>query len=108
MDKPKRQRMKPHHKLDFSKEVIMSEAEFNEKKREVELGIAKFQYVQPRWRSWAMWLSVLGALWTIASALGLPEKWGIEEGTFKTIVDAVGVILIGFGVLNDPTNPYEF
>ena len=57
----------------------------------VECGEAKFQYTQPRWRSWAVWLSVIGALWTIASALGLPERWGIQEGTFRTIVDAVGV-----------------
>ena len=64
--------------------------------------------VQPRWRSWAVWLSVIGALWTIASALGLPEKWGIQEGTFRTIVDAVGVILTGFGILNNPTDPDHF
>jgi len=74
----------------------------------VENGEAKFQYVQPRWRSWAVWVSVLGALWTIANAIGLTEKWGIQESTFKTIVDAVGVILMGFGILNDPTNPVAF
>ena len=74
----------------------------------VENGEAKFQYVQPRWRSWAVWVSVLGALWTIANAVGLTEKWGIQESTFKTIVDAVGVILMGFGILNDPTNPVAF
>ena len=86
----------------------MSDSEKREMIQAVENGEAKFQYVQPRWRSWAMWLSVLGALWTIASALGLTEKWGIEEGTFKTVVDAVGVILISFGILNNPTNPKEF
>lgn len=86
----------------------MSDSEMNGMIEAVQEGKAKFQYVQPRWRSWAMWLSVLGAVWTILNALGLPEKWGIQETTFKTIVDAVGVILIGFGVLNDPTNPYEF
>lgn len=74
----------------------------------IESGEMKVQKVQPRWRSWAMWLSVLGALWTIASALGLPEKWGINEGTFRTIVDAVGVVLIAFGVLNNPTDPENF
>lgn len=63
---------------------------------------------QNRLKSWAVWLSVLGALWTIANALGLTERWGIEETTFKTIVDAVGVILIGFGVLNNPTDPDNF
>ena len=86
----------------------MSESEKNVMLEAVENGEAKFQYVQPRWRSWAMWVSVAGALWTIMSALGLTEKIGISEGTFKTILDSVGVILIAFGICNDPTNPYEF
>ena len=63
---------------------------------------------QPRWRSWAVWLSFFGALWTILSAFGLPQKWGIEEGTFKTVLDAVGSILIGFGILNNPTDRENF
>ena len=63
---------------------------------------------QPRWRSWALWVSVLGAVWTILNAFGLPAKWGIEEGTFKTVVDALGVILIGFGILNNPTDKLNF
>lgn len=74
----------------------------------VQSGEMKIQAVQPRWKSWALWVSVIGALWTIASALGLPEKWGISEGTFKTIVDSVGVILTGFGILNNPTDPEHF
>lgn len=85
----------------------MSELEYQMMRQDVEDGLAKFQYTQPRWRSWALWLSVLGAVWTILNAFGLPEKWGIEEGTFKTVVDAVGAILIAFGLVNDPTNPYE-
>lgn len=83
----------------------MSENEKNSMLREVELGNATFHYVQPRWHSWAMWLSVIGAVWTILNALGLPQKWGVEEGVFKTIVDSVGVILIAFGLVNDPSNP---
>ena len=63
---------------------------------------------QNRLKSWAVWLSVLGAVWTILNAFGLTEKWGIPESTFKTVVDAVGVILIGFGILNDPTNKANF
>jgi len=86
----------------------MSELEKDMMMEAVECGEAKFQYVQPRWKSWAVWVSVLGALWTIANAIGLTEKWGIQESTFKTIVDAVGVILMGFGILNDPTNPVAF
>ena len=63
---------------------------------------------QNRFRSWALWLSVIGAIWTILNAFGLPEKWGIPETTFKTVVDAIGVILIGFGICNDPTNKANF
>lgn len=63
---------------------------------------------QPRWKSWAVWVSVIGAVWTILNAFGLPAKWGIEEGTFKTVVDAIGVILIGFGILNNPTDKANF
>ena len=85
----------------------MSESEKIEMLEAVESGDAKFQYVQPRWRSWAMWLSVIGALWTIASALGLTEKWGIPESTFKTVVDSIGVILMAFGIVNNPTDPYN-
>ena len=63
---------------------------------------------QSRWKSWAVWVSALGALWTIANAVGLTQKWGIEESTFKTILDAVGVILTGFGILNNPTDKAHF
>ena len=86
----------------------MSDNEFNAMKCAVETGSAKFQAVQPRLKSWAVWLSIIGAIWTILSALGLPAKWGIEESTVKTIVDAVGAILIGFGILNNPTDPENF
>lgn len=74
----------------------------------VESGELKLQAVQPRWKSWAVWLSVIGACWTILNAFGLPAKWGISDGTFKTVVDAVGVILTGFGILNNPTDPENF
>lgn len=59
---------------------------------------------QNRFRSWAMWVSVAGALWVIASAFGLTEKAGIEETTFKTVLDAVGTVLIAFGIVNNPTD----
>ena len=63
---------------------------------------------QNRLKSWAVWVSVLGAVWTILNAFGLAEKWGIPENTFKTVVDAIGVILIGFGILNNPTDKANF
>lgn len=63
---------------------------------------------QNRFKSWALWVSVIGAVWTILNAFGLPQKWGIEETTFKTIVDALGVILIAFGICNNPTDKQHF
>jgi uncharacterized membrane protein len=63
---------------------------------------------QNRFRSWALWLSVIGAVWVILSAFGLPQKWGIAEGTFKNVLDAIGTILIGFGICNNPTDKENF
>ena len=59
---------------------------------------------QNRFKSWALWVSVAGALWTIASAVGLVEMWGLDETMFKTVMDAVGAILIAFGIVNNPTD----
>lgn len=61
--------------------------------------------MQNRFKSWALWVSVAGAVWTILSAFGLTEKIGITESLFKTVLDAVGAILIGFGIVNNPKDP---
>lgn len=63
---------------------------------------------QNRFRSWALWVSVAGAVWVIASAFGLTERIGIEESTFKRIIDAAGSILIAFGICNNPTDKANF
>ena len=63
---------------------------------------------QNRFRSWAVWVSAIGAVWVILSAFGLPEKWGISNETFKTVLDAIGTILVGFGILNNPTDKEHF
>jgi uncharacterized membrane protein len=63
---------------------------------------------QNRFRSWAVWVSAIGAVWVILSAFGLPQKWGISDATFKTVLDAVGTILVGFGILNNPTDKTHF
>lgn len=60
---------------------------------------------QNRFKSWALWVSVAGALWTILSAFGMTEAIGITENAFTQVLDAVGVILIAFGIVNNPTNP---
>jgi len=61
-----------------------------------------------RLKSPALWISVCGALWVIAEAFGLTEKWGITESSFKTVIDAISTILIGFGILNNPTDKDNF
>lgn len=63
---------------------------------------------QNRFKSWALWVSIAGALWVIASSFGLTEKIGITETTFKHVLDAIGSILIAFGICNNPTDPENF
>ena len=80
----------------------MSESDKREMIEGIESGELGLIVNQPRWKSWALWVSVAGAVWVILSAFGLPEKWGIAESTFKTVLDAVGTILIAFGIVNSP------
>ena len=63
---------------------------------------------QNRFRSWALWLSVAGAVWVILSAFGVPERIGITNETFNVVLDAIGTILIGFGICNNPTDKQNF
>lgn len=90
----------------------LNEQELNELEQSIKhvegCGCAVCTAPQSRWKSWAVWCSAIGALWVILSAFGLPEKWGITDDTFKTVLDAVGVILTGFGILNNPTNAGGF
>lgn len=63
---------------------------------------------QPRYKSWALWLSVLGAVGVILNATGVFEKIGLDSTSWDIIVNAVGSILIGFGIVNNPTNKTGF
>lgn len=64
--------------------------------------------MQNRFKSWALWVSVAGAVWVILSTFGITEKIGITESTFKTVLDAIGSILIAFGICNNPTDKENF
>ncbi len=64
--------------------------------------------VQPRYKSWALWLSVLGAVGVILNATGVFEKIGIDSTSWDIIINAIGSILIGFGIVNNPTNKTGF
>ena len=61
-----------------------------------------------RLKSWAVWLSVLGAVGLILEATGVFEMWGLNSATWDTIVNSVGAILVGFGILNNPTDRDHF
>ena len=63
---------------------------------------------QNRFKSWALWVSVAGALWIILSAFGIPEKIGLTSDTWNAVLDAVGAILTTFGIVNNPTKKGEF
>ena len=51
-----------------------------------------------------MWSGIAGAVWLILSAIGVPEKIGLTNDTFNTIVSAVGTILTLLGIVNNPTD----
>ena len=63
---------------------------------------------QNRFKSWALWVAVAGAIWTALSIFGVTEKIGIGETEFKKLVDCIGEILILFGICNNPTDKSSF
>lgn len=83
-------------KLEENNEVI----EQTEQTENTESGECR---CQPRYKSWALWLSVLGAVGVILNATGVLEKAGLDSTTWDVIINAVGSILIGFGIVNNPT-----
>lgn len=63
---------------------------------------------QNRWKSWALWTSLAGAIWLILSTFGLPELIGITNEQFNIVLDAIGSILVAFGIVNNPTSKNSF
>ncbi len=64
--------------------------------------------MKDRLKSWAVWTSVFGAVAVILNAFGVFEKIGIDSTTFDMVVNAVGSVLIAFGILNNPTDRSAF
>ena len=63
---------------------------------------------QSRWKSWALWVSVLGLVGLILQATGVFEKIGLDGEEWDGIVTALGTVLTGFGILNNPTTKDSF
>lgn len=57
---------------------------------------------QNRLKSWALWVSVFGALWLILSAFGVTEILGVDQTGWENVLNAVGAILTAFGIVNNP------
>ena len=56
---------------------------------------------QNRFKSWALWVSVAGLIFIVLTeVIGL----NIEAGLWNKVLDAIGVVLIGFGIVNNPTS----
>ncbi|MBR2410137.1 MAG: hypothetical protein IKB08_00265 [Clostridia bacterium] len=64
--------------------------------------------IKERLKSWAVWVSVLGAVGVILNATGVFEMIGIDSSAWDIVVNAVGSVLIAFGILNNPTDKTGF
>lgn len=63
---------------------------------------------QNRFKSWALWVSVAGALWIILDSLGITTQLGLEESVYTQIIDCIGAVLVAFGICNNPTDKSNF
>lgn len=54
---------------------------------------------QNRFKSWALWVSVAALI-----AFVTKQWFGFEIPQFDTFVDLVLTVLVGFGVINNPTD----
>ena len=61
-----------------------------------------------RFKSWATWVAVAGAVWILLSAFGIPEKIGITAPEWNAALNALGALLTAFGILNNPTDRSNF
>ena len=63
---------------------------------------------QNRFKSKALWASIIGLIVTVFSVFNVWQKIGIDSEAFSAIVAAVGSVLSAFGIFNDPTNKEGF
>ena len=64
---------------------------------------------QNRFKSKVVWASILGAIFLLYNAVAGEMGWlTIEDGTFNTLINSALSILVGFGILNDPTSTDKF
>jgi len=61
--------------------------------------------VQNRLKSWAVWISLSGLVFLVLTKIfGLD----IDANVWDEVLTALGTVLVGFGILNNPTSSDEF
>ena len=64
--------------------------------------------IKERLKSWVVWTDILAAVFIILNHTGVLAHIGITANEWGILVDAVGSLLIAFGVLNNPTDRDHF
>ena len=77
--------------------------ETNESLNTEEIKEAAVEAKQPRYRSWALWVSVLGLLGMILEMTGVFGKLGLDSEGWDMIITSLGAVLTAFGIVNNPT-----
>lgn len=63
---------------------------------------------QPRWKSWAVWLTLLPVITILGDTYGLWDLINMPQDTFTKVFMGVGAVLVAFGILNNPTDKSKF
>jgi len=60
---------------------------------------------QNRMKSWAVWVSLASLIYLVLTKVaGL----AIDASLWQEVMTALGAVLVGFGILNNPTNKNGF
>lgn len=58
-----------------------------------------------RLKSKVLWASIAALLLFVLKNWGLLDKIGLTDQSFNALVDLLFPVLIGFGIINNPTDP---
>ena len=61
-----------------------------------------------RFKSWATWVAIAGAVWVALEAFGIPRKAGLTSQGWNAGLSALGTLLCAFGIVNNPTDREGF
>ena len=63
---------------------------------------------QPRWRSFPVWAALLPIIVILGDTYGLWDIIHMSQDTFTKLFISIGAALVGFGILNNPTDKENF